>query len=621
MASGLLRWDTVTSMSSFWTFAGKMARHRLMLGAALFFALLSALGLGIGLLSLAPVLEQIVHPDSGRGLVELAVEFNASDHWISVPQWLISLLPTDQFDGVVLILIFLTCLTIVGALCNFTHQYISQTLTTRAVAEFREELFRKVIRLPLAIVVNKGPSEYISRLVRDSAALQQGLNALTGKTVAQVTKGVAALIAAMVYDWKIVIVAIIVGPILAVVLRKLAKRVRRGSRGSLAAQQEMLKHSTEIMHGLRAVKTSTAEGESEHVFDAVNRSVVKHELRMRIARAMSGPIVETLAIIVLSLLAAIASKSILDGSLSFDDFILSLIALAVAATSFRPLAGIINEISAAAAPAGRILEVLNEPIEPQGDTFAPLPRHAKSIQFDHVGFTYAAADVAALQDISFTIRFGERVAVVGPNGSGKTTMLGLLPRLLVPTSGRVLVDGFDISEIQLASIRRQVGVVTQESFIMNGTIWQNIAFGVDDVDEAAIREAARIAHATDFIEELPQGWDTMVAEGGASLSGGQRQRLSIARALVRNPAILILDEATSQVDSESEVAIRDAIHDAGVDRTMLVIAHRMASVIDADRIIVLDAGRIIDIGTHAELLKRCDVYSKLTRTQLVGVQQ
>jgi subfamily B ATP-binding cassette protein MsbA len=442
-----------------------------------------------------------------------------------------------------------------------------------------------------------------------------------GKTVAQITKGVAALIVAIIFDWKIVIVAVIVGPILAIILRKLAKRVRRGSRGSLAAQQEMLKHSTEIMHGLRAVKTSTAEAESEADFEKVNLNVVKHELRMRVARAMSGPIVETLAILVLSLLAAIASKSILSGSLPFDRFILALGSLAVAGASFRPLAGIINEISAAAAPAQRISEILDRPIEPQTQTGPRLPRHAETIQFERVDYAYPDTDSLVLRDISLSIRFGERIAIVGPNGSGKTTLLGLLPRLLVPNRGKILIDGFDIADVQLESLRRQVGVVTQEAFVMHGTVRQNIAFGVDDVDDAAIEEAARIAHATEFINDLPQGMDTIIAEGGASLSGGQRQRLSIARALIRHPSILILDEATSQVDSESEVAIRDAIHDAGVDRTMLIIAHRMASVIDADRIVVLSRGQIVDVGSHEELLGRCDAYVQLTKTQLVGADR
>ncbi len=589
-----------------------------MLVSAVAFALISALGLGVGLLSLAPVLTQIVHPESGTGLAEMAVDFNAQGHWFQFPQWLIDLLPSDRFDGVVLVLIFISCLTVVGAICNFVHQYLSQTLTTKAVAEFRSELFRKVIRLPLDRVVTRGPSEYIARLVRDAAALQQGLNALLSKTVAQITKGCAALVVAIVYDWKIVLVALVVGPVIAIVLRKLAKRVRRGSRGSLAAQQEMLRHTTEIMQGLRAVKTSTGEHESEVDFDVVNRDVVRHELRMRLARAMSGPIVESLAIIALSLLAAIASKSILEGSLPFDRFILSLGSLGVAGASFRPLAGIINEISAASAPAQRIREVLDEQEEPQGEQGPLLARHRDSIRFEGVNFTYPGSDEPTLIDIDLAVDFGERVAIVGPNGSGKTTLLGLLPGLLRPTEGRVLVDGVDIASVRLSSLRDQIGVVTQETFIMNGTVEQNICFGVEGVAADVVRSAAAVAHATDFINQLPDGFSTTIAEGGASLSGGQRQRISIARALVRNPSVLILDEATSQVDSESEVAIRDAIVAAAVDRTMLIIAHRMASVVTADRIVVMDGGRIVDVGSHDELLARCEVYARLTRTQLMG---
>ncbi|MCH2149490.1 MAG: hypothetical protein MK095_08670, partial [Phycisphaerales bacterium] len=246
-------------MRPFWTFVAMMARQRVRLAATLLFAFLSALGLGVGLLSLAPILTQIVHPEEGRGLDTIAAEFNAGQPDIQIPAWVIERLPSDQFDGVVLIIIFIALLTVLGALCNFMHQFCSQTMTTHTVAQVRSEMFGRVMRLPLSTVVRQGPSEYISRLIRDAAALQQGLNALIGKSVAQITKGVVVLIVAIIFDWKIVVIAVIVGPLLAVILRKLAKRVRRGSRGSLAAQQELLKQSTEIMHGLRAVKTSTAE--------------------------------------------------------------------------------------------------------------------------------------------------------------------------------------------------------------------------------------------------------------------------------------------------------------------------------------------------------------------------
>ena len=604
-------------MKSFWIFVRQLARQKGMLFLTLVFAVLSAIGLGIGILSLAPVLTEILHPVEGRGLAGLAVEFNEEGHWFQFHAWVINALPTDQFDGVVLVLLFITALTMVGATCNFLHQYLSQTMTTRAVADIRSEVFERITHLPLSNVMVKGPSEYISRLVRDAAALQQGLNAMLGKSIAQLTKGIAALVVALIFDWKIVLAAILVGPLLAVILRKLAKRVRRGSRGSLAAQQDMLLQATEIMHGLRAVKTSTAESESQARFDEVNEDVVHHELKMRIARAMSSPILETLAIMVLSILAAIAAKSIITGSMSFERFILSIGSLAVAGASFRPLASLVNEISAAGAPAQRILEILDDPAESQGDGDMPLPRHCDSITFEQVCYAYPGASEQAVRSVDLQVQFGEHVAIVGPNGSGKTTLMSMLPRLLAPVSGRICVDGFDISKVDLKTLRRQVGVVTQDSFMINGTVTENISFGAGDVTADQVQEAARLAHATSFIEEMPGQWDAVIAEGGASLSGGQKQRIAIARALVRNPAILILDEATSQVDAESEVSIRDAIQDAGVDRTMLIIAHRMASVMTADRILVLDEGSVVDIGTHDELLERCEIYARLTRTQLV----
>jgi subfamily B ATP-binding cassette protein MsbA len=604
-------------MKYFWKFIARMAKQRAMLALTLLFATLSALGLGIGLLSLAPVISQIVHPDDGRGLNIVASDYNASGSWIQIPEWVITLLPTSQFNGVVLLISVIAVLTVFGAACNFLHQYFSQTMTTNAVADVRREVFRRVIRLPLPRVIRKGPSEYISRLIRDAAALQQGLNAMFGKSVAQLTKGFVALLVAMIFDWKIVVISAIVGPVLFIVLRKLAKRVRRGSRGSLEAQQELLKQSTEVMHALRAVKTSTAESTCESRFDSVNREVIRHELKMRIARAMSGPILETLAIFVLGLLAIIASHSILSGSLSFERFIMSLGSLAVAGASFRPLAGLVNEISAASAPAARILEILDDPIESQGQGSPPLPRHSQSLQFLAVDFQYPNTELPAISGVDLTIKFGERVAFVGPNGSGKTTLLALIPRLLVPSNGHIRIDGFELSDVTLESLRSQIGFVTQEPFVLNGSIRENIAFGLDQIDESQVLAAVRHAHAAEFISALPQGLDTVVAEGGASLSGGQRQRIAIARALVRNPSILILDEATSQVDADSEVSIRDAIEEAGRDRTMLIIAHRMASVINADRIVVLDAGRIVDQGTHMDLLKRCDLYGRLTQTQLV----
>ncbi len=231
--------------------------------------------------------------------------------------------------------------------------------------------------------------------------------------------------------------------------------------------------------------------------------------------------------------------------------------------------------------------------------------------------SYPGNVTPAVRDVSLTIGYRQRIAVVGPNGSGKTTLLSMIPGLLRPDRGRILIDDRDIAEFNLQSLRRQVGVVTQETVLFRGTIAENIAFGQADVDAKQIEEAARHAHAHDFIMRLSGGYDADVAELGASLSGGQRQRLDIARALLRDPSILILDEATSEIDAESEAQISQAITEISSNRTVILIAHRLSTVVHADRIMVMDEGRIIDQGSHAELLERCDLYRRLSRTQLV----
>lgn len=587
-----------------------------MLALAITMAFVSALGLGIGLLSLGPVLEQILHPEGGQSLRQMAEHVNAKNGFWHIPDGLVAVLPENRFNGVLLFIVLIWILTLFGALANFLHQYISQTLSTLTVARIRQRLFDHVLQLPLPRVVQQGPSEYISRIIRDTATLESGFIALLGKSIAQLTKGMAALAVAAIFDWKIVVVAVIVGPILGVILRQLAKRVRRGSRGSLVAQQDLLRLSNERVQGLRAVKTSTAETTASEQFDAVNQRVIHHELKMRAAKAMSGPIMETLAIVVLGGLALLAANSILKGSLPFERFLLSVGSLAVAGASFRPLAGIINSISTAAAPAERILDVLGEGTEPSEG--APLPRHSESVRFSGVSYQYPTAEVRSVDDVDLEVAFGEHLAVVGPNGSGKTTLLSLLPRLLSPSEGSVSIDGVDLATVRLADLRGQIGVVTQEPFLVRGTIAENIGLGRSTASAEDIEAAAVASHADGFIQELPHGYQSMVAEHGASLSGGQRQRLSIARALLRSPSILILDEATSQVDSESEAAIAEAIR--GISNcTVFVIAHRLATVLDCHRIVVMNEGELVDVGPHADLLARCELYDRLIRTQLVAV--
>ena len=601
-------------MNNFRYFAKQMFTWRWRFILALFLAAFSAIGLGVGLLSLGPALSLILDPEQGKSLLQLANEYNASEHFIQVPLWLVSMFPEGRFDGVIFILIGVGCLTVVGGLANFFHQYLSAWIAVHVIARVREQSFKHVLAMPLGKVQQLGSSEFISRIIRDAEALQVGLMVLMGKSVSQLTKGLAAFVVACIFDYRLVIVALLVFPILAFTLHKIGKKVSRGTKASLSAQQELLRISSESIQGLRVVKVNTAEQASIRAFDDENRQVIKAELKVRLMRAIGSPLMEILAIMVLGTLAAIAARSIIDGSLKFDTFLLSIGSLAVAGGSLRPLAGLVTEIQAAEAPANRLMTILDAETE-EKETKPSLPRHENSIEFRGVTFTYENADTPAVQDISVTIKHGQRVAIVGPNGSGKTTLVSLIPRLLKSQSGDITIDGTDINKINLHSLRSQMGVVTQETILFYGSISENIRFG-NECSQEEVKIVAEHAHADEFINEIDGGYDAVVYEQGASLSGGQRQRLAIARALLRNPSILIFDEATSQIDAESEQLINDTLNNYCDDKTVILIAHRMSTVQTADRILVLDKGALIGDGTHEELFATCDVYQRLTKTQL-----
>jgi ATP-binding cassette, subfamily B, bacterial MsbA len=605
-------------MGPFWQLARRMLHYRLTLTLAIVFAFISAFSLGVGLVALAPILEVMLE-EGGKSLLTLAMEHNVRGPLIEVPPWVMQRLPTEPFLSIVVLMLGIAALTVFGGVNNFLHQYLSRTVSTRAVADIRRHVFETVVHLPLLKVVQRGPSQLVARIIRDTAELLHGFNSLTGKAVAQVTKGLAAFCVALYFDPGLTLMAVIVLPVLAVVLKKLGKRIRRGSRGALAAQESLLRIATESLQGLRAVKANTAEQKAVDRFEDRNREVVRQELRVRTAKAAASPIIETLAVFVIGGLALFAAHRILSGALSIEQFLPTLIALGLAGGSLRPLTGLINEVQAAAAPAGRLREVLDEAGEDDRDDRKPaLARHQRSLEFEQVSLVYPGTEVPALDRVTLNIPHGERVAIVGPNGSGKTTLLGLVPRLLEPTRGRVLIDGIDIATVSLRSLRQQIGVVTQETVMFQGTIAENIAFGVENATRDDVIRAAKQAHADTFIRAIPGGYDADILEQGASLSGGQRQRIAIARAILRDPAILILDEATSQIDAESEEHINEAIREFCRGRTALIIAHRLSTVLNADRIVVLDAGRLIDQGTHEQLLKRCELYARLNRTQLVA---
>ena len=610
------RLDDNRPMRDFWWFARRLFRRRREVALLLVGASISAGGLGAGLLGLGPIL-RIILSEHGS-LRAMTTEWLARNPSFDVfPEALLQLLPAEPYPSVVLAMVGLGLLTVVGASANYLHQMVSMTICARSVAQIRLEVFQHAIHLPLGEVNRQGPAEFTSRVLRDTNDLRGGFESLTSKTLAQVTKGLAAFVAALIFDWRLVIVSIVVGPVLGIVLRKTGKSIRRGSRGSLEAGEVLLRTTNESLQGLRAVKTARAEREAVRRFNRSNHEALSQELRMRRARALAGPLIELLTVFAAITLALVAARQILGGELPFDRFVLSLGSLAVAAGSLRPLTGFIHEIQAASAPATRLRAMFSVVREDADERRKPaLKAHAREIAFESVVFRYPGSDHRALDGVNVTFDHGSRVAIVGPNGCGKTTLLSLLTRLFEPESGRVTIDGVDLHTVNVRSIRSQIGVVSQESILVKGTIAENVRFGLRGATEDAVIEALRRAHAWNFVERLPGGIHAMVGEQGSSLSGGQRQRIAIARAVLRNPAILVMDEATSQIDAESEERINDAIADFGAGRTVVVIAHRLSTVLACERILVMDHGRVIDTGRHDELLGRCDLYRRLAQAQL-----
>lgn len=620
-------------MNTFWRFAREMLVDRWTLAMALTLSMVASAGLGVGLAGIAPILKTMLPTytvvegqrvaEPAPGLQDRVADLNTElAEWpvaVQIPDSLIGRLPTDPYQSIVYIMIGVAVLNVFALTAMFFHQFIALTVVYRASQRIRDRAFSHVLSLPLSAVVMGDSSDISRRVVDETERLAEGFTAVVSKAAAQIGKGFAALLVAIYFEWRITIVSLVIAPILWLVIRTLSRKVRKARKRAFRGQAALLSRAGNALRGLRVVKVQTAEEHEQRLFAETNEQVIRQMFKARTARALSSPISELVALSVIAVLAAFAAKAIIQQQLDPTNFLIVIIALGVAAASLRPLTGIINEIQAAAAASDRLAELMDLEPETGLDPRLPeLPRHKSSIAFEGVTFTYPSADRPALIDVSLEVAHGERVAFVGPNGSGKTTILSLVPRLLEPNSGRVLVDGQDITEFGVESLRRQIGAVTQETVIFPGSIRSNLVYGSVGKTDDEIESAAKRAHADEFIDRLEQGLDTPVGEQGLTLSGGQRQRLSIARVILRDPAILILDEATSMIDADSESKIGDALEQFSKGRTTLVVAHRLSTVVNSDRIVVMEAGRIIDQGTHRELLERCETYRTLARTQLVG---
>ncbi len=592
-----------------------------MLLLALVMVIISGVLLGVGLLAALPVIESIL--GKSQGLPQLATRLNetlvARDlGWVQVPDSTIAMLPADPFISLAWIMGSVAILTVFGSAATFLHAYLSQTVVNRAVTRLRREAFSAALRAPLRLVMSGGPSDAISRIVNDSAQVTNGLTVLLSKAVLQVAKGITAVVVALVLNPTVALSALLLTPVLYTVIRKLGKRIKRASGRALEGQAQLYAAANQSLSSLRVVKAHTSERYEAARFHRVNKQMLRELNRVRTARALASPLTETLTIFVLCGIVLVVGRAIVSGKIAAAEFVLAIGALAVAGASLKPLTGIINDIQTSAPAAKRLLDLMHAAPEPGHDRgLERLPRHARSIEFRDVSYTYEGSPRPAVASVSLVVAHGSRVAFVGPNGCGKTTLLSLVPRLLEAGSGSVLIDGVPISRVSVRSLRRQIGVVTQDAVLFAGSIGENIAYGTP-ATRAEVESAAQKARAHDFIMAMTNGYDSILAEGGVGLSGGQRQRLAIARAILRDPAILILDEATSMIDADSEAQISAALAEFSKGRTCLIVAHRLSTVVSCDQIVVMDQGRIVGVGTHAELNAKCPTYQQLARHQFAA---
>jgi subfamily B ATP-binding cassette protein MsbA len=417
-------------------------------------------------------------------------------------------------------------------------------------------------------------------------------------------------------NWKMATVVLVVLPLSGYVLIRFGKRIRKLSQRGQESIGSMASVLKEAFSGIKIVKAYGQEKKEGERFSAMNKAFRTAQVKSSQASAMSSPLLEVIGVCGVAFIIWYGGELVITGEMKPGEFFSFLTAMFMAYAPIKKMSGANAALQRALAGAQRVFSVLDLDSELSKDEGKPtLPPIKRQLEFSNVSFSYEGAKDPSLDRINLTVRVGEVVALVGASGSGKTTLVSLVPRFYRPSDGKITIDDLDIRLVDRSSLRRQIGIVSQETVLFDDLIRNNIAYGRPEATEEQIIEAARAAYAWEFIERLPNGLDTFIGENGLKLSGGQRQRLAIARAILRDPPILILDEATSALDSESEKLVQQALANLMKARTTLVIAHRLSTVQHADRLVVMNRGRIEDIGTHGELLQRGGLYTRLYQAQ------
>ncbi len=518
-------------------------------------------------------------------------------------------------------LLIILPLVVLGVAClkaffSYSQAYLMSYVGQWLVSDVRQELFLHMARLPVPFHDSQTSGKLIARVISDVNEMANSIPNVLKDGFQQGLTFIALTGVAFYRNWKLATIVFIVLPLSTLVLIKVGKRIRSQSTRGQESIGRMASVLKEAFSGIKIVKAYGQEEQEAGRFFQTNKSFRTAKIKSSQAAALTSPVLEVIGVCGVAIIIWYGGGLVIDGAMKPGEFFSFLFALFMAYTPLRRMSGANESIQRALASAQRVFDVLDmesELIKDAGKK--PLPPIKKCLEFSNVSFVYEGTSDLVLDSINLSVNVGEMVALVGASGSGKTTLVSLVPRFYDPTRGIVRIDGEDIRLIDRRSLRQQIGIVSQDTLLFEDSIRNNIAYSRPDASEERIREAAQAANAWEFIERLPQGLETLIGENGLKLSGGQRQRLAIARAILRDPPLLILDEATSALDSESESLVQEALANLVKARTTLVIAHRLSTVQHADRIVVLHQGKIEEMGTHSELFRRSGLYTRLYQTQ------
>jgi subfamily B ATP-binding cassette protein MsbA len=583
------------------------------LSASVFLMMCVGAAQGLTALLIGPIFDRVLNPKSADEPVKLFEFPSGHPHYLHIPL-------LHQVHNVwTMIAIAILAVFFTKGVCDYFGNYLINYVGFSVVTDLRQTVFDRVLNQDAQFFENNSTARVMSSIMNDLEKIQVATSHILADWLRQSFTALALLAVLVQTDWLLALVSLTVLPFVLVPTIRLGKRIRKTTRSTQDDAAELNQVLQETLSGNQVVKTFGAEEIESNRFRVRAQQLRRSNMRYVAQQAIASPLIEFFGALTIVVLLWYARDQIGAGAMTTGAFTSFVIALLMLYEPVKRLAGIHNIFQQALGASQKVFEYLDRD---QGVKERPgaikLARFEKAIQFDNVGFRYPSVpDGFVLDGVRLEVNRGEIVALVGPSGAGKTTLANLVPRFYDVCSGAVKIDGRDVRDLRLDSLREKIGIVAQDTFLFNDTVANNVGYGLANASQEQIRQAARSALAEEFILEMPNGFDTIIGERGQKLSGGQRQRLAIARALLKNAPILILDEATSHLDTQSEMLVQRALQNLMEHRTVIVIAHRLSTVRRAAKIVVLDRGRICEMGRHEELVNRGGVYQRLYELQFL----